>query len=84
MGIVRLGINQHLRIANLIRYMQICGCKNLSQLCKTGYYPHSYIYLAKIFSGERKLNDEEEKLIYSALNQYRADNLKQKGNVKND
>jgi len=61
------------RLERLKEYMELCNIKTNKDLME--FYPKSVQYLGQVLNGQKNLSVEEERLIYSCINQVRAKNL---------
>lgn len=52
--------------------MELCGHKTNAELVKHGGYPKTVAFLGQVLKGDKNLNEEEEKLIYTCINRARA------------
>ena len=61
------------RLEKLKSYMELCDIRTNKELME--FYPKSVQFLGQVLNGQKNLSEEEEKLIYSCINQARAKRL---------
>ena len=61
------------RLEKLKSYMELCDIRTNKELME--FYPKSVQFLGQVLNGQKNLSEEEEKLIYSCINQARAKKL---------
>ena len=61
------------RLEKLKSYMELCDIRTNKELMD--FYPKSVQFLGQVLNGQKNLSEDEEKLIYSCINQARANRL---------